>query len=122
MAGSFSESRQFHTGEDAYQSIRKGQSSGHKASQSSRTSTSVKAAGSRAKAQAVKTGTRIEEQKTGVRQTLQTKEAATARTTRTTPETESVTTTYGHVGVTFTLSIKIQLGGQPTMVTIPPLA
>jgi len=113
-------SYQNHGGRDYAETDRKNIAKKSQQSTTSRGSNSVKQGSSKSKTLATKAGTRSETQVTAQRQTTQTKEAATARTTRTTPETESVTTTYGHVGVAFTLSIKIQLGGQPSMVTIPP--
>lgn len=113
---------QKHGGRDYAETDRKNTTRRQQTGQTSRLNSATKQGSSKSKTLATKAGTRSETQVTAQRQTTQTKEASTARTTRTTPETESVTTTYGHVGVAFTLSIKIQLGGQPSMVTIPPLA
>ena len=115
-------SKQTHGGRDFSENDRKSTARRQQTSSTARSTNGTKQGSSKSKTLATKAGTRSETQVTAQRQTTQTKAPALARTTRTTPETESVTTTFGHVGVAFTLSIKIQLGGQPSMVTIPPLA
>lgn len=115
-------STQTHGGRDYAEIDRKNISKDEKRSQVSSSNSGNKQSAAKSKTLAKKSGTRAETQVTAQRQTTVTKNAVSSITLRTTPLTEVVTTSFAHVGVGFTLSIPISLGGQPSAVTIPPIA